>query len=162
MHEQFDAYVAARYERLKHTAYLLTGNRATAEDLVQTALAKAWVAWKRIEGDPDRYVHRIIVNTHTSWWRRKWRAELPAPHLPDRPDPRDFTNEVGRWQELREAVAGLSDRQRAIIVLHYYEELTLMQCADVLGCSLGTVKTQLTRALKRLRVQSELQTEGTK
>ncbi|WP_440065224.1 SigE family RNA polymerase sigma factor [Streptosporangium sp. OZ121] len=162
MDDGFDAYVATRYERLRHTAHLLTGNRATAEDLVQTALAKAWVAWRRIEGDPDPYVHRIIVNTHASWWRRKWRDEVPAEHLPERADPRDFTAEVGSRQMLREAIGGLSGRQRAVIVLHYFEELTLAQCADVLGCSLGTVKTQLGRALKRLRVHSEIEMTGAK
>ncbi|MER5628172.1 SigE family RNA polymerase sigma factor [Streptosporangium sp. NPDC002544] len=160
MDDGFHDYVTHRYERLRHTAYLLTGDRATAEDLVQTALAKAWVAWLRIEGDPDPYVYRIVVNTHASWWRRKWRDEVPAERLPDRADPRDFTAEVGGRQVLRQAIGTLSRRQRAVIVLHYFEELTLMQCADVLGCSLATVKTQLGRALKHLRIHSEIQMIG--
>ncbi|MET8142884.1 SigE family RNA polymerase sigma factor [Sphaerisporangium sp. NPDC005288] len=160
MDDGFDDYVAARYERLRHAAYLLTGNRATAEDLVQTALAKAWVAWRRIEGDPDRYVHRIIVNTHASWWRRKWRGEVPAEHLPDRPEQADLATEVGRRHVLRQAIGDLPRQQRAVIVLHYFEDLTLVQCADVLGCSVGSVKAQLSRALRRLRVDSETHLTG--
>ncbi|MET8156278.1 SigE family RNA polymerase sigma factor [Sphaerisporangium sp. NPDC005289] len=160
MDDGFDDYVAARYERLRHAAYLLTGNRATAEDLVQTALAKAWVAWRRIDGDPDRYVHRIIVNTHASWWRRKWRGEVPAEHLPDLPDQRDLAAEVGRRHVLRQAIGDLPRQQRAVIVLHYFEDLTLVQCADVLGCSVGSVKAQLSRALRRLRVDSETHLTG--
>ncbi|MFC7382593.1 SigE family RNA polymerase sigma factor [Sphaerisporangium rhizosphaerae] len=160
MDDGFDDYVAARYERLRHAAYLLTGNRATAEDLVQTALAKAWVAWRRIDGDPDRYVHRIIVNTHASWWRRKWRGEVPAEHLPDLPDQRDLATEVGRRHVLRQAIGDLPRQQRAVIVLHYFEDLTLVQCADVLGCSVGSVKAQLSRALRRLRVDSETHLTG--
>ncbi|MGW4643085.1 SigE family RNA polymerase sigma factor [Sphaerisporangium sp. NPDC004334] len=160
MDDGFDDYVAARYERLRHAAYLLTGNRATAEDLVQTALAKAWVAWRRIDGDPDRYVHRIIVNTHASWWRRKWRGEVPAEHLPDLPDQRDLATEVGHRHVLRQAIGDLPRQQRAVIVLHYFEDLTLVQCADVLGCSVGSVKAQLSRALRRLRVDSETHLTG--
>lgn len=160
MDDGFDVYVAQRYARLRHTAYLLTGDSATAEDLVQTALAKAWVAWWRIEGEADPYVHRIIVNTHASWWRKKRREEVPTERLPEPADPRDFTDEVGSRHALRQALGALSKRQRAVIVLHYFEGLTLMQCADALGCSLSTVKTQLGRALKRLRVQAEIEKTG--
>jgi len=160
MGDGFDEYVARRYGRLRHGAYLLTGDRATAEDLVQTVPAKAWTAWRRIEGDPDPYVHRILVDTYASWWRRRWRHELPAEHLPDRPDPRDHLAEAAKRRMLREAPGGLSRRQRAVIVPHYYEELTLGQCAHALGCSLGTVQTQLGRALRRLRVHPEIELTG--
>ncbi|GGK77383.1 RNA polymerase sigma-E factor [Sphaerisporangium melleum] len=157
----FDDYVSARYGRLRHAAYLLTGDRASAEDLVQTALAKAWVAWRRIEGDPDPYVRRIIVNTHASWWRRKWRhQEVPADDLPERPGTADHADEVGSRHALLAAMKDLTRQQRAVIVLHYFEDLTLVQCADVLGCTVGTVKAQLSRALKRLRVQSGTHLKG--
>jgi RNA polymerase sigma-70 factor (sigma-E family) len=157
MDDGFDSFVVQRYDRLRHSAFLLTGDLATAEDVVQTALAKAWVAWGRIKTNPDSYVYRIVVNTHISWWRRKWRDELPSRDVPEHPDPHDFTTEVVRRQALLAAIGGLSRRQRVIVVLHYFEQLTLAQCAEVLGCSLGTVKTQLSRALKRLRVDPEIQ-----
>ncbi|PRX43101.1 RNA polymerase sigma (SigV) subunit [Nonomuraea fuscirosea] len=157
MDDGFDSFVVHRYDRLRHSAFLLTGDLGTAEDVVQSALAKAWVAWGRIKSNPDSYVYRIVVNTHISWWRRKWRNELPSVDVPDHPDPHDFTIEVERRQTLLAAIGGLSRRQRAIVVLHYFEQLTLTQCAEVLGCSLGTVKTQLGRALKRLRVDPAIQ-----
>ncbi|GAA3228389.1 hypothetical protein GCM10020216_044740 [Nonomuraea helvata] len=117
-----------------------------AEDLVQITLARAWQAWRRIKGDPDPYVYRILTNTHASWWRKRWRGEVPTESLPDTTARGDFARELGEKDALWAAIRGLSDRQRAVIVLHYFEDLTLPQCADVLGCSLGTVKTQLGRA----------------
>lgn len=77
--EGFDAFVLARSRRLLRTAYLLTQDHALAEDLVQTALAKAWFAWSRIEGgDPEPYVRKVMVNTYASWWRRRWNGEQLA------------------------------------------------------------------------------------
>ncbi|MFF5211221.1 SigE family RNA polymerase sigma factor [Streptosporangium sp. NPDC000396] len=150
-------YVAQRHERLRRTAYLLTRDWAIAEDLVQTALAKAWIAWRRIDGDPDPYVYRIIANTHASWWRRRWRGEIPTGELPDRAVAGDFAGDVANREALWMAIGALSGRQRAVVVLHYFEEMTLAQVADVLGCSLGTVKGQLGRALTRLRVDQGIQ-----
>ncbi|MDX3103083.1 SigE family RNA polymerase sigma factor [Nonomuraea angiospora] len=156
--EGFAEYVTARSGRLRRTAYLLTGDWGTAEDLVQTALVRAWQAWRRIEGDPDPYVYRILTNTHASWWRRRWRGEVPTEPLPDTSAAGgDFAGELGDKDALWTAIRGLSGRQRAVIVLHYFEDLTLPQCAEVLGCSLGTVKTQLGRALTRLRVQPAIE-----
>ncbi|MEV0583132.1 SigE family RNA polymerase sigma factor [Nonomuraea sp. NPDC050310] len=157
MEEGFADYVAQRHSRLCRMAYLLTREWATAEDLVQTALAKAWVAWRRIEGNPDPYVYRIIVNTHASWWRRRWRGEVPAEHLPEVADPRDPAAELADRASLRSAIAALSPRQRAVIVLHYFEGRTLVQVAEILGCSAGAVKRQLSRALGRLRVDPDIQ-----
>ncbi|MFI6501163.1 SigE family RNA polymerase sigma factor [Nonomuraea typhae] len=148
----FVEYVAQRHERLRRTAYLLTRDWATAEDVVQTALAKAWVAWRRIDGDPDPYVYRIIANTHASWWRRRWRGEVPTGELPERSDGRDLAGDVSERDALWTAIGGLSGRQRAVVVLHYFEGMTLAQVAEVLGCSPGAVKSQLNRALTRLRV----------
>ncbi|MFC7645622.1 SigE family RNA polymerase sigma factor [Streptosporangium lutulentum] len=152
----FTEYVAQRHERLRRTAYLLTRDWAIAEDLVQTALAKAWTVWRRIDGDPDPYVYRIIANTHASWWRRRWRG---GPHRgPAGPgDREDFTSDIGDRDTLWTAIGTLSGRQRAVVVLHYFEEMPLVQVADVLGCSVGAVKSQLGRALTRLRVDQGIQ-----
>ncbi|TDE60356.1 SigE family RNA polymerase sigma factor [Nonomuraea mesophila] len=158
MDDGFAEYVAQRHLRLCRMAYLLARDWGTAEDLVQSALAKAWVAWRRIEGNPDPYVYRIIVNTHASWWRRRWRGEVPAESLPERADPRDRAGEVDERDALWSAIGTLSSRQRAVIVLHYFEGRTLTQVADIVGCSLGAVKSQLSRALTRLRVDPDIQT----
>ncbi|WP_327087975.1 SigE family RNA polymerase sigma factor [Nonomuraea sp. NBC_01738] len=157
--DAFAEYVTTRSVRLRRTAFLLTGDWASADDLVQTALTKAWLAWRRIEGDPDPYVYRILTNTHASWWRRRWRGEVPTGDLPERAVP-DFATGAGEKEALWSAIGELSDRQRAVIVLHYFEGLTMPQCAAALGCSLGTVKTQLARALKRLRVHPEIKLAG--
>lgn len=114
------------------------------------------MAWRRIEGDPDPYVFRILTNTHATWWRRRWRGEVPTEALPEETAADDFAREAGEKDALWAAIRALSERQRAVIVLHYFEELTLPQCAAVLDCSLGTVKTQLGRALARLRVHPEI------
>ncbi|MBT2233280.1 SigE family RNA polymerase sigma factor [Nonomuraea sp. NEAU-A123] len=157
MDDGFAEYVAQRHLRLCRTAYLLARDWGTAEDLVQTALAKAWVAWRRIEGNPDPYVYRIIVNTHASWWRRRWRGEVPAESIPETADPRDPAAEVADQAAMWSAIGTLSPRQRAVVVLHYFEGRTLTQVADIVGCSLGAVKGQLSRALIRLRVDPDIQ-----
>ncbi|MGW0589818.1 SigE family RNA polymerase sigma factor [Streptosporangium sp. NPDC002607] len=158
MDDGFAEYVAHRHLRLCRMAYLLTQDWGTAEDLVQTALSKAWLAWRRVEGNPDPYVYRIIVNTHASWWRRHWRGEVPAASFPETADPRDAAAEVDDQAALWNAIGTLSPRQRAVIVLHYFEGRTLTQVADIVGCSLGAVKSQLSRALARLRVDPDMQT----
>ncbi len=83
--EGFNEFVVGRSTRLLRTANLLTQDWALAEDLLQSSLVKAWSAWLRIEGDPEAYVRRILVNTHASWWRRRWRSELPSDVLPELP-----------------------------------------------------------------------------
>ncbi|MEU4323695.1 SigE family RNA polymerase sigma factor [Nonomuraea dietziae] len=158
MDDGFTEYVAHRHLGLCRMAYLLARDWGTAEDLVQTALAKAWVAWRRIEGNPDPYVYRIIVNTHASWWRRRWRGEVPAERVPEAADPRDAAAEVADQAAMWSAIGTLSPRQRAVVVLHYFEGRTLTQVADIVGCSLGAVKSQLSRALTRLRVDPDMQT----
>ncbi|MFI6921290.1 SigE family RNA polymerase sigma factor [Nonomuraea spiralis] len=158
MNDGFAKYVAHRHLRLCRMAYLLTRDWGAAEDLVQTALAKAWVAWRRIEGNPDPYVYRIIVNTHATWWRRLWRGEVPVETLPETAVPQDHAAAVEDQAALWKAIATLSPRQRAVIVLHYFEGRTLTQIADILGCSLGAVKSQLGRALTRLRVDPDIRT----
>lgn len=147
----FERYVTERSSRLLRTAYLLCRDWATAEDLLQTALAKAWFAWRRVGENPDPYVYRILVNTHASWWRRRWRGEVPTAELPDLAA-RDGTDLVGARDALRQALAALPAKQRAVIVLRYFADLTDIEIAQVLDCSVGTVRSQASRALAKLRV----------
>ncbi|MGN6610563.1 MAG: SigE family RNA polymerase sigma factor [Angustibacter sp.] len=151
----FEGYVAARGDALHRTAYLLTHDHALAEDLVQTALAKAWGAWSRIDGDPDPYVRKVMVNTFATWWRRRWNGEHPTEHLPERSSP-DHGDDVATRSGLVDALAGLPRRMRAVVVLRYFEDLTEAQTADVLGISVGTVKSQTSKALAQLRVAPAL------
>lgn len=160
--EGFNEFVVARSTRLLRTAYLLTQDWALAEDLVQAALVKAWSAWLRIEGDPEAYVRRILVNTHASWWRRRWRSELPSDVLPE-PPPTGDGDPHGRLHErdqLWSALHRLPVRQRTVLVLRYFEDLSETEIADVMGCSLGTVKSQASRALAKLRLDATLTPEG--
>ena len=149
--ETFDVFVEARSGRLLGTSYLLTRDWGTAEDLLQTVLAKAWFAWGRIETDPEAYVRRALVTTYTSWWRRKWRAEVPSEVLPETASTRDATGEVDERDAVWAALGRLAPRQQAVLVLRFYEDMTEAEAAAVLGCSVGTVKSQTSRALERLR-----------
>ena len=154
----FDEFVAARSRALLRTAYLLTHDHALAEDLLQTSLAKAWFAWRRIDGEPEPYVRRILVNTYASWWRRKWNGEQPTDTLPDaaHPDRADATEPTDLWT----AMERLPRRMRAVVVLRYFEDLTEVQTAEALGCSVGTVKSQASKALAKLRIDPALAQEG--
>jgi RNA polymerase sigma-70 factor (sigma-E family) len=149
--EAFRAYVVGRSPALLRTAYLLTGNRADAEDLLQTALAKTYLAWDRIREREalDGYVRRVMVNTQTSFWRRR-RPESLYDEVPESPG-RDSTADSDLHQALWQALAGLPARQRAIVVLRYYEDLTEAETASALGVSVGTVKSTTSRALSKLR-----------
>jgi RNA polymerase sigma-70 factor (sigma-E family) len=151
--EAFRAYVAGRSPALLRTAYLLTGHRGDAEDLLQTALAKTYLAWDRIREREalDGYVRRVMVNTHTSWWRRRKVEEHPTDTLPERRTDRDPTDDLALHDALWTALAGLPKRQRAMVVLRYYEDLSEAETADVLGVSIGTVKSTTSRALVKLR-----------
>ena len=151
--EEFRSYVAARSAALLRTAYLLAGNRADAEDLLQTALAKTCLSWERIRDREavDGYVRRVMVNTQTSWWRRRKVEEYPTGELPDRGGGRDLTADLDLHDALWTALAGLPRRQRAAVVLRYYEDLSEAETAAVLGVSVGTVKSTTSRALARLR-----------
>ena len=142
----------ARQASLLRTAYLLTGDRHTAEDLVQTAFAKLYLSWDKVQSRDsiDGYVRRILVNEHNSLWRRAWKRrehatdELPEGHHLDHYD-------GGARRELWELVQTLPRRARAVVVLRYYEELSEAETADALGISVGTVKSQTSRALAALR-----------
>ncbi|MBE3009875.1 SigE family RNA polymerase sigma factor [Microbispora sp. NEAU-D428] len=149
----FERYVQQRSDRLLRTAYLLCRDWATAEDLLQTALAKAWLAWRRVGENPDPYVYRILANTHASWWRRRWRGERPTDVLPE-PAVGDSADLLGSREAVRQALTCLPPKQRAVIVLRYFADLGDVQIAEILGCSVATVRSQASRALARLRVHS--------
>ncbi|GAA5016633.1 SigE family RNA polymerase sigma factor [Terrabacter aeriphilus] len=160
----FDTFVAARSAGLVRTAYLLTHDRGLAEDLVQTSLTKAWFAWGRIEGRPEAYVRRVMVNTYSSWWRRRWNGEQATDELPEtagRPDraARDRASGAGQVDDrtdLWRALARLPKRQRAVVVLRFYEDLSEAETAEIMQCSVGTVKSQASRALAKLRIDPTL------
>jgi RNA polymerase sigma-70 factor (sigma-E family) len=148
--DSFEEYVAARYASLQRTAYLLCGHHHDAEDIVQSALVKAVGVWRRIENRPDPYVRRVMVNEHISRWRRHRGREVVSDVLPDLPDrhDRDDQDDV---LALREALQVLAPRQRAVIVLRFYEDLSEQQVATELGIRPGTVKSQVRDGLARLR-----------
>ena len=148
----FDDFVLARSRALLRTAYLLTHDHALAEDLLQTSLTKAWFAWRRIDGNPEPYVRRILVNTYASWWRRKWNGEHPTEELPERATDESGSEPTDLWR----AMERLPRRQRAVVVLRYFEDLTETQTAELLGCSVGTVKSQCSKALAKLRIDPAL------
>jgi RNA polymerase sigma-70 factor (sigma-E family) len=149
---EFHAYVSARSPKLLRTAYLLTGSRPDAEDLLQTALAKTYLAWPRIadRGALDAYVRRVMVNARTSRWRLRRVQETPTAEPPESPD-RDATAGRDLHDALWRALATLPPRQRAAVVLRYYEDLSEAETADALGISVGTVKSTVSRALTSLR-----------
>jgi RNA polymerase sigma-70 factor (sigma-E family) len=154
--DEFAAYMAARQPSLLRTAYLLTGDRHAAEDLVQTAFAKLYLAWDRVERREaiDGYVRRILVNEHASLWRRAWRRNEVASGQPPEQDVRDRPDE-GDAAAVWTFVQTLPRRQRAVIVLRYYEDLSEAETAQVLGVSVGTVKSQASRALAAMRSRVE-------
>jgi RNA polymerase sigma-70 factor, ECF subfamily len=149
---QFREFVAARSAALLRTAYLLAGDWATAEDLLQTSLTKTYIAWRRlgqIEA-AEPYARRVLINTATSWWRRRWHGERPTAVLPERSIP-DRVDERAERDAMWRHVQALPSRQRAVLVLRFYEDLSEMDTARLLGVSVGTVKSQCSRALAVLR-----------
>ena len=154
----FEAFVQARSDRLLRAAYLLTRDRTLAEDLVQTALTKVWLAWSRID-DPDAYVWRTLTTTYTSWWRRKWHGELPTEQLPDSRSTPGADAAIGS-SDLWNALGRLPRRQRAAVVLRFYLDFSEAQTADVMECSVGTVKSQTSKALAKLRIDPTIQPDG--
>jgi RNA polymerase sigma-70 factor (sigma-E family) len=153
----FDDFARGRMRELLRFAHVLTGDADRAADLVQDALERTLMAWPRIErkDDPEGYVRRAIVNRHVSIWRRLRRERLVA-ETPDQP----YDDAGGRDGELWAALATLPPRQRAVLVLRYYEDMSEADCAAVMGCSVGTVKSQAWKALARLRAGASIDQEG--
>ncbi len=149
--EDFDAYVRARTPALVRTAYLLTGDQHRAEDLVQDALIKTYRAWHRLQGShPDAYTRKVMYHLNISWWRRGGRRRS-RPRAPRRrPGPDEAGQSVTRLA-LRAASTSSPHRQRAVIVLRFFEDVTEVEAAETLGISVGTVKSTTSRALLKLR-----------
>ncbi|MFI6336002.1 SigE family RNA polymerase sigma factor [Streptomyces sp. NPDC050535] len=150
----FAAYAAAAWPRLVRTAHLLTGDFHEAEDLVQTTLAKVYARWRRIpRDDVDFYVRRSLVNNNRSRVRRRRVVHLLTPLLPERMHQREpgHAETVEQRAALGQALGSLSARQRAVLVLRYWDDLSEAEIAEVLGCSAGTVKTHARRGLEALR-----------
>jgi RNA polymerase sigma-70 factor, ECF subfamily len=152
MEDEFREFVTARSGALLRTAYLLAGDWSTAEDLLQTALTKTYLAWKRLGQIEavEPYARRVLVNTATSWWRRRWHGERPTEFLPETAAPDRLDEQLDR-DVLWKHVKALPARQRAVLVLRFYEDMSEAQTAAMLDISAGTVKSQTSRALGTLR-----------
>jgi RNA polymerase sigma-70 factor (sigma-E family) len=150
MSADFDDWVAARGPGLLRLAYVLTGNRADAEDAVQDALARALPRWEHIRnvGDPDAYVRRMVVNAHTSWWRKFRKRETPVAEafVPGLPAP-DHHERDRVWR----ACLALPEAQRVAVVLRYYEQLEYAEIAALTGVAEGSVRSRVSRGLAALR-----------
>ncbi len=151
--EGFREYVEARSPALMRAAWLLTGSEATAQDLVQTALVRMWPRWAKVQraGGVDAYIRRVLVTTYIDGRRRRWHAEVPTAVLPDDHSAFDAHADAELRLSVRRALAELPPRQRAVVVLRYFEDLTEAQTAEALGCTVGTVKSQAAKALTKLR-----------
>jgi RNA polymerase sigma-70 factor (sigma-E family) len=156
--EEFRAYVTARRPALLRIARMLSGDRVEAEDLLQAALTKTYQAWNRIQDRAaiDGYVRRAMVNTQISWWRRRKLEEFPTDELPELPVD-DQTGRAEMHDALSRALHRLPERQRVAVILRYYEDLAEPEIAGLLGISVGTVKSTVSRAVAKLRLDAELE-----
>jgi RNA polymerase sigma-70 factor (sigma-E family) len=150
---EFTEYLAARQPTLLRTAYLLTGDKHQAEDVLQTSLAKLYLAWDKVHdrGAVDAYVRRIMVNENNSLWRRAWKKREFATEVIPEGSPHHDQYDEGTNDQLWEVVQTLPPKARSVVVLRYYEQMSEAEVADALGISIGTVKSQCSRALAALR-----------
>ncbi|MDH6125747.1 SigE family RNA polymerase sigma factor [Kitasatospora sp. GP82] len=157
---EFREFVQGRWPALVRTAYLLTGDRHHAEDVAQTALAKAYASWRRVRDSdsPDAYLRRILVTSNADRFRKRRPPEYLTQTLPERPrhDESDPSGRLDQRHVLLSALDELPDRQRAVVVLRYWEDLSEAEVASILGCSVGTVKSQASKGLAKLRVHPQL------
>lgn len=158
---EFAGFVAASQARMVRLALLLTGDRSRAEDLAQDGYAKAYASWERIRGgDPGAYVRRCIVNANTDWWRRRTWREQPHALVPDQPGQRDMAGDMAAREVVLRALARLTRRERTVLALRFYLDLTEFQIAHELGIAPGTVKSTVARGLSKLRADAELRAEA--
>jgi RNA polymerase sigma-70 factor (sigma-E family) len=149
--EDFEAYVTVAWPRLLRSAWLLTGDWYLAEDLLQTVLARAHGRWKRLQDNaPDAYLRAMLATTYLSWWRRRWRGEVPTSAPPEHAGD-DAYGGTDLRLALARGLARLPRQQRAVLMLRYHADLTEAATADALGISVGTVKSYTARALASLR-----------
>ncbi|MBP0455021.1 MULTISPECIES: SigE family RNA polymerase sigma factor [unclassified Kitasatospora] len=154
---EFSAFVIGNSGQLIRLAELLTGDPHRARDIVQSALERAYLHWHRITADdPTAYVRRIVVNQHRDWWRRLRNRELPTDRTPERPGREDLAERQAQQALLHQALATLTRRERTVVVLRYYGDLSEADTAAELGIAPGTVKSTLHRALSKLRALPEL------
>ena len=150
--DEFREFAATSFPRLRRAAFLLVGHDQQAEDAAQTALVKTYAAWSRIQGDdPYAYARKVLANHVTDQWRRPIR-ERTGEQIPDRPVPRDMAEDVARQQWLLAALSALTDRERIVIVMRHYFDMTEVEVASVLNLAVGSVKSLNFRALRKLRV----------
>ncbi|CAA9338978.1 MAG: hypothetical protein AVDCRST_MAG36-1310 [uncultured Nocardioidaceae bacterium] len=152
---EFADFFVATWPRLFRTTYAVSGDRGSAEDALQSAYAKAYASWRRVRAaeHPEAYVRRMAVNEVLTLRRRSWwRAERSYAEPPEPPPGPSHESRAGDHEVVWTAVSALPPRQRAVIVLRYYEGLNEAEIADVLGCSRGTVKSQASAALDKLRL----------
>ncbi|MGW0871985.1 SigE family RNA polymerase sigma factor [Streptomyces sp. NPDC002740] len=151
--DRFQEFVRARWSRLVRTAYLLTGDVHHAEDLTQTALAKAYRSWRRISrsDNPEAYVRRMLVSCNSDRFRKRRVTEALTAAPPERAGRDEGAGRVEERGSLLAGLAQLPPKQRAVVVLRYWEDLSEAEVADVLGCSPGTVKSQASKGLAKLR-----------
>jgi RNA polymerase sigma-70 factor (sigma-E family) len=156
--EGFSRYVERHSRALLHTAFRLTGNRLHAEDLVQTTLAETWEHWDDIRSKAalEGYVRRTMANTHTSWWRIRRVQEYLTDDLPEQLWEDPGPDQIDLRQTILKALDVLSTRQREVVMLRYYHDLSETQAATMLGVKTGTVKTIASRALATLRTNDDL------
>jgi RNA polymerase sigma-70 factor (sigma-E family) len=147
--ESFAAFVAARSAGLMRTAYVLTGDQHAAEDLLQTALTKTAARWRHVVDSPEAYVRKVMYHEQVNRWKRRGR-ESALPSSWERAE-HDRSGEVDLRLSLQQALLALPPRKRAVLVLRYFEDLPETQVAEILGCSVGTVRSQTHRAIARLR-----------
>ncbi|GGQ47254.1 hypothetical protein Saso_05510 [Streptomyces asoensis] len=153
LEDRFQEFVRARWSRLVRTAYLLTGDVHHAEDLTQTALAKAYRSWRRISrsDNPEAYVRRMLVTCNSDRFRKRRVTEALTAAPPERAGRDEGAGRVEERGSLLAGLAALPPRQRAVVVLRYWEDLSEAEVAEVLGCSPGTVKSQASKGLAKLR-----------
>jgi RNA polymerase sigma-70 factor (sigma-E family) len=158
----FEDYIRARWTSLVRYGYVLTGSSHDAADLVQEALARLGSAWPRVarRGHPDAYVRTTMARLHISWWRRLRRERL-MPDVPERIAGDPAIDRIHATAELWPLLSGLPRRQRTVLVLRYYEQLTDEEIAALLDISRGTVRSQAARALEKLRSQTAAHDETT-
>ncbi len=156
----FREFVEGSWHRLLRTGYLLTGDHGTAEDLVQTALMRTYKHWNRVRESqaPEAYVRRAMANITVSAWRRRRLVEHSTAHLPETAGTGDHQNEYAVRDELWRTVRAMPPRMRTVFVLRYFEDMTEAEVAQTMGCAVGSVKSQISRGLARLR--AELTAEG--
>lgn len=147
--ESFTQFVAVRSGSLMRLAYVLTGDQHAAEDLLQSALTKTVLRWRHVRDDPESYVRRVMYNEQVNRWRRR-RRESAVAAVPEKVTADRF-GEVDLRLSLERALLALPARKRAVLVLRYFEDLPETQIAEILGCSVGTVRSQTHRAIARLR-----------